>query len=224
MSNSPGLFSSSLGRKYLMAITGLFLCSFLLIHLIGNVTLFTDPVQFNEYTRFMSSNPLIRVMEIVLVVGFLAHIIDAIMLTKANKTAQPVKYAMDKKKSTWYSRNMGLTGTIILAFLILHLQSFWYGYKFGDVAMTLDSSGTDIKDMYTMVEAAFSQSWYSAIYVVAMILLGTHLNHGFQSAFQSMGLRHKKYTPAIKKAGTAFAVIITLGFISFPIYFYITQL
>ena len=207
-----------------MAITGLFLCSFLLIHLIGNVTLFTDPVQFNEYTRFMSSNPLIRVMEIVLVVGFLAHIIDAIMLTKANKTAQPVKYAMDKKKSTWYSRNMGLTGTIILAFLILHLQSFWYGYKFGDVAMTLDSSGTDIKDMYTMVVAAFSQSWYSAIYVVAMILLGTHLNHGFQSAFQSMGLRHKKYTPAIKKAGTAFAVIITLGFISFPIYFYITQL
>ena len=201
MSNSAGLFSSSLGRKYLMAITGLFLCSFLLIHLIGNVTLFTDPVQFNEYTRFMSSNPLIRVMEIVLVVGFLAHIIDAIMLTKANKTAQPVKYAMDKKKSTWYSRNMGLTGTIILAFLILHLQSFWYGYKFGDVAMTLDSSGTDIKDMYTMVVAAFSQSWYSAIYVVAMILLGTHLNHGFQSAFQSMGLRHKKYTPAIKKAG-----------------------
>ena len=224
MSNCPGLFSSSLGRKYLMALTGLFLCSFLLIHLIGNVSLFTDPIQFNEYTRFMSSNPLIRVMEIVLVVGFLAHIIDAIMLTKANKAAQPVKYAMDKKKSTWYSRNMGLTGTIILAFLILHLQSFWYGYKFGDVAMTLDSSGAAIKDMYTMVLAAFSQSWYSAIYVVAMFLLGTHLNHGFQSAFQSMGLRHKKYTPAIKKAGTAFAVIITLGFISFPIYFYITQL
>lgn len=224
MSNSAGLFSSSLGRKYLMAITGLFLCSFLLIHLIGNVALFTDPVQFNEYTRFMSSNPLIRIMEIVLVVGFLAHIIDAIMLTKANKAAQPVKYAMDKKKSTWYSRNMGLTGSIILAFLILHLQSFWYGYKFGEVAMTLDSTGAAIKDMYTMVLEAFSQSWYSAIYVAAMILLGTHLNHGFQSAFQSMGLRHKKYTPTIKKVGTAFAVAMTLGFVSFPIYFYFTQL
>ena len=224
MSNSDGLFSSSLGRKYLMALTGLFLCSFLLIHLIGNVALFTDPVQFNEYTRFMSSNPLIRVMEIVLVVGFLTHIIDAVMLTKANKAAQPVKYAMDKKKSTWYSRNMGLTGSIILGFLILHLQSFWYGYKFGDVAMALDNNGEAIKDMYTMVLTAFSQLWYSAIYVVAMILLGTHLNHGFQSAFQSMGLRHKKYTPAIKKAGTAFAVIMTLGFISFPIYFYIIQL
>ena len=131
---------------------------------------------------------------------------------------------MDKKKSTWYSRNMGLTGTIILAFLILHLQSFWYGYKFGDVAMAIDSNGDAIKDMYTMVLTAFSQLWYSAIYVVAMILLGTHLNHGFQSAFQSMGLRHKKYTPTIKKIGTAFAVIMTLGFISFPIYFYIIQL
>jgi len=224
MSNSAGLFSSSLGRKYLMAITGLFLCSFLLIHLIGNVTLFTDSIQFNEYTRFMSSNPLIRIMEIVLVIGFLTHIIDAVMLTKANKAAQPVKYAMDKKKSTWYSRNMGLTGSIILVFLIIHLQSFWYGYKFGVIEMTVDSSGEEIKDMYTMVLAAFSQWWYSAIYVVGMILLGTHLSHGFQSAFQSMGLRHKKYTPTIQKVGTAFALAMTLGFISFPIYFYIIQL
>ena len=116
-----------------MALTGLFLCSFLLIHLLGNVALFTDPVQFNEYTRFMSSNPIIRVMEIILVLGFLTHIVDAVMLSKANKAAQPVKYAMDRKQSSWYSRNMGLTGSIILAFLILHLQSFWYGYKFGDV-------------------------------------------------------------------------------------------
>lgn len=224
MSKSAGLFSSSLGRKYLMALTGLFLCSFLVIHLIGNVALFTDPVQFNEYTRFMSSNPLIRIMEIVLVVGFLTHIIDAILLTKANKAAQPVKYAMDKKKSTWYSRNMGLTGTIILVFLIIHLQSFWYGYKFGVIEMTVDSSGAAIKDMYTMVLAAFSQWWYAAIYVVGMILLGTHLSHGFQSAFQSMGLRHKKYTPTIQKVGTAFALAMTLGFISFPIYFYIIQL
>lgn len=207
-----------------MALTGLFLCSFLVIHLIGNVALFTDPVQFNEYTRFMSSNPLIRIMEIVLVAGFLTHIIDAVLLTRANKAAQPVKYAMDNKKSSWYSRNMGLTGSIILVFLIIHLQSFWYGYKFGAIEMTVDSSGAAIKDMYTMVLVAFSQLWYSAIYVVAIFLLGSHLNHGFQSAFQSIGLRHKKYTPTIKKAGTAFAVAITLGFISFPIYFYISQL
>jgi len=224
MSTNAGLFSSSLGKKYLMAITGLFLCSFLVIHFLGNIALFTDPVQFNEYTRFMSSNPIIRVMEIVLVTGFLTHIVDAIILTRANKKAQPVKYAMNKNKSSWYSRNMGLTGSVILAFLILHLQSFWYEYKFGEVLMTVDSNGDSIKDMFTIVKTAFSEWWYSAIYVLAMILLGSHLNHGFQSAFQSVGLRHKKYTPAIKMLGTGFSISITVGFISFPIYFFITQL
>ena len=224
MSTNAGLFSSSLGKKYLMAITGLFLCSFLIIHFLGNIALFTNPVQFNEYTRFMSSNPIIRVMEIVLVLGFLTHIIDAIILTRANKKAQPVKYAMNKNKSSWYSRNMGLTGTIILVFLILHLQSFWYEYKFGEVLMTVDSNGDEIKDMFTIVKTAFSEWWYSAIYILAMILLGSHLNHGFQSAFQSVGLRHKKYTPIIKMLGTGFSISITIGFISFPIYFFIIQL
>jgi len=224
MSTNAGLFSSSLGKKYLMAITGLFLCSFLVIHFLGNIALFTDPVQFNEYTRFMSSNPIIRVMEIVLVTGFLTHIVDAIILTRANKKAQPVKYAMNKNRSSWYSRNMGLTGSVILAFLILHLQSFWYEYKFGEVLMTVDSNGDSIKDMFTIVKTAFSEWWYSSIYVLAMILLGSHLNHGFQSAFQSVGLRHKKYTPTIKMLGTGFSISITLGFISFPIYFFITQL
>ena len=224
MGTNAGLFSSSLGKKYLMALTGLFLCSFLVIHFLGNITLYTDPVQFNEYTRFMSSNPIIRVMEIVLVAGFLTHIIDAIMLTRANKKAQPVKYAMDKKQSSWCSRNMGLTGSVILAFLVLHLQSFWYGYKFGTPAYSTDSAGLPIKDMYTMVVEAFGEFWYSGLYVVAVTLLGIHLNHGFQSAFQSVGLRHKKYTPTIKMLGTAFSILITLGFISFPIYFFIIQL
>ena len=224
MGTNAGLFSSSLGKKYLMALTGLFLCSFLVIHFLGNITLYTDPVQYNEYTRFMSSNPIIRVMEIVLVAGFLTHIIDAIMLTRANKKAQPVKYAMDKKKSSWYSRNMGLTGSVILAFLVLHLQSFWYGYKFGSPAYATDSAGLPIKDMYTMVVEAFGEFWYSGLYVVAVTLLGIHLNHGFQSAFQSVGLRHKKYTPTIKMLGTAFSILITLGFVSFPIYFFIIQL
>ena len=224
MGTNAGLFSSSLGKKYLMALTGLFLCSFLVIHFLGNITLYTDPVQFNEYTRFMSSNPIIRVMEIVLVAGFLTHIIDAIMLTRANKKAQPVKYAMDKKQSSWYSRNMGLTGSVILAFLVLHLKSFWYGYKFGSPAYATDSAGLPIKDMYTMVVEAFGEFWYSGIYVVAVTLLGIHLNHGFQSAFQSVGLRHKKYTPTIKMLGTAFSILISLGFVSFPIYFFIIQL
>ena len=222
MGKNAGLFSSSLGKKSLMALTGLFLCSFLIIHFLGNIALFTNPVQFNEYTRFMSSNPIIRVMEIVLVLGFLTHIIDAIILSRANKKAQPVKYAMNKNKSSWYSRNMGLTGSVIFVFLILHLQSFWYEYKFGDVA-TITYDQTEIKNMYLIVTTAFKEWWYSGIYILAVILLGTHLNHGFQSAFQSIGLRHKKYTPTIKMLGTVFSIFITLGFISFPIYFFIFQ-
>lgn len=222
MSNSAGLFSSSLGRKILMAVTGLFLCSFLVVHFIGNIALFTDAQQFNEYTRFMTTNTVIRVMEIVLVLGFVIHIADAVMLTQKNSSARPEKYAMDKKRSNWFSRNMGITGTIILAFLVLHLQSFWYEYKFGEIA-TVIYDGETMKDMHTIVVAAFKQPWYSILYVLAMTLLGMHLNHGFQSAFQSLGLNHKGYTPLIKKVGTLFAIAITLGFISFPIYFLITS-
>lgn len=220
MNKSAGLFSSSLGRKVVMGLTGLFLCSFLIVHLIGNLALFNSDVNaaqqaFNEYTKFMSSNPLIRVSEIILVLGFIAHIADAIMLTKANQKARPVKYAMDKKKSTWYSRNMGMTGSLILAFLILHLSTYYVVYKFGNPG--LDSNG--LKDMYTIVVNSFDQIWYTVIYIVCLVILGLHLNHGFQSAFQSMGLNHPKYTPIIKKAGSAFAAIITIGFLSFPIYF-----
>ena len=112
MGTNAGLFSSSLGKKYLMAITGLFLCSFLIIHFLGNIALFTNPVQFNEYTRFMSSNPIIRVMEIVLVLGFLTHIIDAIILTRANKKAQPVKYAMNKNKALGIQEIWDLRGQL----------------------------------------------------------------------------------------------------------------
>lgn len=218
MSTSVGLFSSSLGRKIVMAITGLFLCSFLIVHLIGNLALFYDPSKFNEYTLFMTTNGLIRIAEIILFLGIIAHIVDAIMLTKRNNKARPVKYAMDKKRSSWVSRNMGITGSIILAFLILHLQSFFVAYKFGAPNMVV-VDGVEMKDMYDIVIKAFSQKWYSILYIGAMLLLGMHLNHGFQSAFQSLGLNHKKYTPIIKKAGTAFAILITIGFVAFPIYF-----
>ncbi|MCT4664153.1 MAG: succinate dehydrogenase cytochrome b subunit [Flavobacteriales bacterium] len=215
MSKTVGLFSSSLGRKMVMGITGLFLASFLVIHLIGNLALFYDPVAFNEYTKFMSSNALIRVMEIVLVLGFGSHIIDAILLTKANNKARPVKYAMDKKKSSWYSRNMGLTGSVILVFLVIHIGTYFVPYKLGDPS--LDATG--LKDMYTIVVNSFQQWWYSLLYIVSFVVLGAHLNHGFQSAFQTLGVNHPKYTPFIQKVGVVFSILITIGFISFPIYF-----
>ncbi len=218
MSTSVGLFSSSLGRKLLMAITGLFLCSFLIVHLVGNLALFYSPDDFNLYTRFMSTNGMIRIAEIILFLGIIIHAVDAVMLTKANKKARPVKYAMDNKKSTWVSRNMGITGSLVLAFIIIHLNTFLITYKFGEVGQVL-IDGEQVKDMYDVVVKAFGMKLYSVVYIVALAILGMHLNHGFQSAFQSLGLNHKRYTPGIKKAGTIFAIAITIGFIAFPVYF-----
>lgn len=220
MANSSQFFSTTVGRKIAMGITGLFLCSFLVIHLAGNLALFAhDGGQaFNEYTKFMSSNMLIRIMEIVLLLGFVIHIALAVKLTKTNSDARPVKYAVNnpEKNSSFYSRNMGITGSIILLFLIIHLQSFWFKYKFGGPA--LDAWGN--KDMYSIVLLAFNETWYSVLYMVSMVLLGAHLVHGFQSAFRSIGLNNKKYAPLIYNIGVGFAVIMTIGFIAFPIIFY----
>ncbi len=218
MSTSVGLFSSSLGRKLLMAITGLFLCSFLIVHLVGNLALFYSPDDFNLYTRFMSTNGMIRIAEIILFLGIIIHAVDAVMLTKANKKARPVAYAMDKKKSTWVSRNMGITGSLVLAFILIHLNTFLVTYKFGEVGQVM-IDGEQVKDMYDVVVKAFGMKFYSVGYIIALAILGMHLNHGFQSAFQSLGLNHKRYTPGIKKAGKAFAILITIGFIAFPVYF-----
>lgn len=210
-----------------MAITGLFLISFLLVHFAGNVALYFNDggLAFNEYTLFMSTNPVIRVMELVLVAGFLFHIVDAVALTKSNNDARPIKYAQfnPQKNSDWFSRNMGVTGSIVLIFLIVHLKSFWFEYKFNAVPSVTLENGQEIKDMYAIVVAAFSQWWYAALYVVAMALLSFHLNHGFYSALQSLGLSNRDLLEKYKKAGTALAVLVFIGFSSFPIYFFLTK-
>lgn len=213
-------FSSTIGRKVIMSITGLFLCSFLVIHLIGNFQLFKDDggLAFNVYSEFMGHNPIIRTLEIVLVLGFGFHIYDAIVLTRRNKSARPVEYANTRPSdnSTWSSRNMGLLGTVILVFLIIHLYNFFWRARFGDIPADADG----VEDLYMVVVESFQQWWYVLLYVVSMAALAFHLIHGFQSAFQTLGLTHKKYTPFIQAFGYAFSVIICLGFASMPLYFF----
>ncbi|MDQ3190340.1 MAG: succinate dehydrogenase cytochrome b subunit [Bacteroidota bacterium] len=207
-----------------MGLTGLFLCLFLIVHLSGNLLLFSDDAGrgFNEYTLFMTTNILIRGAEIGLVAGFLAHIILAIMTTRKNQKARPIKYEVSRVNETAsiYSRNMGVTGSIILIFLILHLKTFWFTYQYGEIPVQTYEDGVQLKNMYLVVQEAFSQWWYSGIYVIAMILLGAHLNHGFQSAFRSLGLNNKSYAPVLTIIGSAFAITITIGFASFPILFF----
>lgn len=203
-----------------MSITGLFLCSFLVVHLIGNLQLFAadEGLAFNAYTYFMTHNPIIRAMEIILLLGFIFHIWDAIALTRRNKSARPVKYAVNKleENSNWSSRNMGLLGTVIFIFLLVHIYNFYFNLKFGDLA--LDANGN--KNLYEIVYSSFSIWWYVTLYVVSMIALAFHLIHGFQSAFQTLGLTHKKYTPFIQGFGYVFSIVVCAGFAAMPLYFY----
>lgn len=207
-----------------MSLTGLFLCSFLIVHLSGNFQLLKgdNGLQFNEYAKFMTTFPLIKALSYGLYAGFLLHIIDGLVLAYQNKKARPVSYGYSKpgSSSSWASRNMAVLGTIILVFLIVHLRNFWYEMHFGSIPM--DSAGN--KDLYSVVSAAFSQWWYVALYVVAMAAVAYHLLHGFQSAFQTLGLNHQKYTPAIKAIGYVFSIAVPLGFASIPIIMFIQSL
>lgn len=219
--------SSNIGKKVVMALTGLFLISFLIVHLSGNMLLFKDDggEAFNLYAEFMTTNPLIKIASYILYSGIILHVVYSLILSIKNKSARPVGYklAHPSQNSSWKSRNMGILGTIVLIFLVIHMRSFWYEMHFGDMPIQ-NYSGADVHDLYTVVKASFAQWWYALIYVLAMAGLGFHLAHGFWSAFQTLGLNHKKYTPFIKKAGLAFAILVPLLFASMPVYFYIQSL
>ncbi len=212
-------FRSSVGKKVIMSLTGLFLCLFLAVHMSGNFLLLQDDggLTFNEYTKFMTSFPLVKIISYVTYLFIIFHIVDGLMLAINNRKARPTKYAVSKPSATWQSRNMALLGVIILFFLVVHLKSFWFEMKFGHIP--LDTNGN--KDLYKIVEAAFSQWWYVAIYLVSLVAIGLHLAHGFQSAFQTLGLNHSKYTPFIKGFGLLFAIFIPLGFAVQPIYIFL---
>jgi succinate dehydrogenase / fumarate reductase cytochrome b subunit len=216
-------FSSTIGRKIIMSLTGLFLCSFLVIHLIGNIQLFFDDdgVAFNIYSHFMATNPVIRTIEIVLFLGFIFHIYDGYFLASKNQSARSVKYAVNRleENSNWSSRNMGLLGTVILIFLIVHLYNFFYRARFGELEQ-MDIAGERYDNLYVIVATSFKTWWYVALYVISMIALAFHLIHGFQSAFLTLGLNHKKYTPAIKAVGYGFSILVCAGFAAMPLYFY----
>lgn len=209
--------NSSLGKKLLMAITGLFLISFLLVHCGLNALIFLNDggIAFNEGAEFMGTNPIIRTMEIVLFAGLLLHIFDGLRLWFENKSKRPVAYAKvdGAANSKWYSRSMGLLGTLLLLFLILHLKHFWYVSRLTDDI----NSG---HSLYAEMQSVFKEPIVVVIYVLGCISLGYHLLHGFSSAFQSIGWNHPKYTPTIKFIGAIFSIVIPAAFAAMPIAFY----
>lgn len=252
------LFRSSLGRKLIMSMTGLFLCLFLIVHLGGNLTLFAGDggYTFNIYAHFMTHFPPVTAIAYVLYACILVHAWYAIVQTLKNRRARPVKYAVPSKaKSSWASLNMGLLGSIIFLFLVIHMSNFWGRYMFtkgtyreyrknltdGRITSTAyypaspqfeyavltegDTEIVRVKDLYGIVTESFSLLWYVLLYLFAMVAVSYHLYHGFQSAFQSAGIAHGKYTPMIRWIGVwVFAVIIPIAFASMPVVFYIRSL
>ncbi len=215
---------STLSRKILMCVTGLFLSFFLLIHFLGNLQLFLPQeqahLQFNAYSHFLSGNIIIKIVSYVLYTSIILHAVDGLIITLRNRKSGG-NYRTDNRKraSTWASRNMGILGTLILIFLVIHFQNFWYVYKFGN--LPLDDNGN--KDLYILVISVFKEWWFVLIYVVSMIALCYHLLHGIQSAVRTLGVFHPKFVRWFKYAGIAYSLIICCGFALMPIYIFFTN-
>lgn len=215
------LLSSTLGRKLIMALTGLFLITFLIIHCTINSMIFYNDggATFSHWGHFMGTNPIIRILEIGLVLGFLFHIVDGFMLIAQNRKARPVRYAKTVKpqNTTWYSLNMGLLGTLILLFLIIHTYHFWIPNR---VSQGLTNWEEGEIDLYAKMLVVFQEPWIVIVYVLGCFSLFWHLLHGFSSAFQTLGLNHLKYNGVISFVGAAFAIIVPIIFASMPIAIY----
>lgn len=257
MSKGKHVLTSSIGKKLIMSLTGLFLCMFLIVHLVGNLQLFYDDSgkAFNEYAYTMTHFAPIKIISYLLYASIVIHAVYALILTLKNRKARPVAYHSfnGAANSTWSSRNMGILGTILLVFIVTHMNHFWYKFHNDGVPyieyrtdlMTDETTVTELsaaefneyttyiehgvevtkaRDLYKQVEFTFQEWYWVALYVIAMIAMGFHLIHGFKSAFQSLGFSHKKYAPAIQFLGVwIFGVLIPAGFAAMPLYFFFAK-
>ncbi len=220
-----GLTSSTIGRKYAMALSAMFLLIFLVMHLSVNMLSVFSEDAFNGASYFMGYNPAVQfLMQPILVFAVFFHFIMGFVLEMKNNKARPVKYAVNGSaaNSSWMSRNMIISGAVVLAFLALHMYDFWahemtYKYVPGD------GDPNDMTRFWGELHAKFGELWRVVLYVISFVLLGLHLAHGFQSSFQSIGARHPKYTPLIKTLGNWYSILIPAGFIFIAIFHYVTQ-
>lgn len=221
------IFSSSVGKKLLMSLMGLFLVVFLAVHLgINLLLIFSDTYEpFNKAAHFMGTNPLIKVMEIGLFLGILLHIVYGAILSFQNKVARPVGYKVGNNSQTsFFSKYMIHTAAVIFIFLILHIIDFYVKAKFLHAAKEVTyANGITYHDLGSLVVERFQIAWVVIVYVVSLLALGFHLHHGFQSAFQTIGLNHPVYTPVIKGIGVLYTFAVTAGFIAIPLVIYFTK-
>jgi len=213
MNKFTALYLSSVGKKIIMSLSGLFLCTFLIVHASINMYLFKSAEAYNEASHFMSSNIIIRLVEVVLFGGLVAHMISGVVVWIQNRTTRPVGYQMyrlkDNTKLSSRTPMLTTSASLVAFFLVLHLITFWIPTRFG----------ADPKLPYDMVADAFSQSSMGVFYIIAVAFLGFHLKHGFQSGFQTLGLTNNRYKWLIDSVAVIFWLIIPLVFASMPAYF-----
>ena len=222
MSTFRRLFSSSVGTKLLIGLTGLALFAYLILHLAGNALIFAGPETFNEYSHALISNPLILPIEVALLAIFLLHVYKAVTNYVANRAARPAGYAMKKhaghtSRKSVASSTMIWSGLVIFFFIIVHVRQFKYG------AWYQTAGGSPIRDLARTEFEVFSHPLWVAFYVVCTLLVGLHLRHGISSGFQSLGLDHPVYTRRLTIWGVVFAVIIGGGLAFIPVWVYLTR-
>jgi succinate dehydrogenase / fumarate reductase cytochrome b subunit len=223
------LFTSSIGKKLVMGFTGLFLISFIIVHVSINSCVYAplflkndNGIMFNKAAHFMGSMVLIRIAEIGLFLGLLLHIVQGLMLEVQNRSKRTSKYIVNKssENSSWYSLSMGILGILLLFFLALHLFHFWSKARFlgGIPEITID--GKEMHNMYALMDTVFKNGWIVIVYVFGCIALAWHLVHGFHSAFRTVGVHSKKYLALIGQIGIGFSILISLLFALMPVAFY----
>lgn len=217
--------TSSPGRKLIMSLTGIFLILFLLVHLAGNLQLLLDDggEAFNIYAHVMSHNPLIRVISLGLYFFILLHAVQGVIVTLQNRQARPKKYVKGGyPQASAVSRQMMLLGILVLAFLFLHMGDFWYKLRFTDALAMRSYDGYEhaVMDIYTRVDTAFRQGWIVIVYLTGLVALAFHLWHGFESAFQTLGLTHKRYGFLFRVIGRGYSILVPAGFALIPVYMF----
>jgi succinate dehydrogenase / fumarate reductase, cytochrome b subunit len=213
-------FTSSIGKKFIMSLTGIFLISFLVVHVGVNACIWANDggQMFNLASHFMGTTVVIRILEVGLFAGLLLHIIQGLILEFQNRSRRNVGYSVSlgNRGSKWYSRSMGLLGTLLLFFLIMHLSHFWVPSRFTELPTT-DINGKEVANQYAEIIRVFQNPLVVVLYVLGCLSLMYHLLHGFQSAFRTLGVPNGKYIKLIKGFGFGFAIIVSLAFAMMPV-------
>src|SRR6201996_95387 len=209
---APSFWASTIGKKIVMAVTGILMFAFVIGHLLGNLQVFEGPAKLNAYGAFLHSiGELLWPVRAILLIAIALHITATVQLALRNKRARPTGYSVKKAiASSYASRTMYWSGPIVLAFVIFHLLHLTAGYIHPGAAFIEG-------DVYHNVVAGFHVWWVSVWYIFAIILLGLHLRHGIWSMFQSLGMNHPRHTPILKSTAWVVALVIVLGYISIPI-------